>query len=113
MGDLDGRSNKLKRNAGWEAKVTIIVHDGTEGKVANATVGGHWDGEGANSVSCVTGANRKSAGNCAIVLSPLNNGVDSVTFTVDSITAAGYIYYDADNHDPDGDSDGTSITVSR
>jgi translation initiation factor IF-2 len=35
-----------------------------------------------------------------------------VTFTVDTITLSGATYAPADNHDPDGDSSGTVITVS-
>ncbi len=112
MGDLDGKTKKLRRNAGWQVKVTIIVHDGTEGAVARATVYGHWNDDGGTSVSCLTGAKRKSGGKCSISLAPLDNGVDSVSFTVDAIAADGYTY-NAANHDPDGDSDGTSITVTR
>jgi hypothetical protein len=31
--------------------------------------------------------------------------------TIDSVSAAGMTYQASANHDPDGDSDGTSITV--
>jgi len=36
----------------------------------------------------------------------------NVVFTVTGITATGS-YQSLDNHDPDGDSDGTAITVTR
>jgi hypothetical protein len=34
-----------------------------------------------------------------------------VTFTVSNVTLAGNTYNASANHDPDGDSNGTSITV--
>ena len=51
-------------------------------------------------------------GQCSVVKGNLKFDEASVTFTVDSVTAAGYSYAPAANHDPDGDSDGASITVS-
>jgi hypothetical protein len=37
----------------------------------------------------------------------------SVTFGVVNVAQATLTYKSADNHDPDGDSNGTSITVSK
>jgi hypothetical protein len=37
----------------------------------------------------------------------------SVTFRVTSVTYPGAMYASGANHDPDGDSDGTSIVVAR
>ena len=39
--------------------------------------------------------------------------VSSVTFTVTDVSHASLAYQAADNSDPDGDSDGSSITVSK
>jgi hypothetical protein len=36
-----------------------------------------------------------------------------VTFTVSSVVKTGYTYMPASNHDPDGDSNGTAITVHK
>jgi hypothetical protein len=36
-----------------------------------------------------------------------------VSFSVDSVEIAGHAYSPGDNHDPDGDSDGTTISVSK
>jgi hypothetical protein len=36
-----------------------------------------------------------------------------VRFAVTNDALAGFIYKPADNHDPDGDSDGTTITITR
>jgi hypothetical protein len=39
--------------------------------------------------------------------------VASATFTVSSATHVSLTYQASDNHDPDSDSDGTSITVNK
>jgi hypothetical protein len=41
------------------------------------------------------------------------DGGSSVTFAVDGVAHSSLTYDATDNHDPDGDSDGTSITVSK
>ncbi len=43
----------------------------------------------------------------------LSNKEIKVTFTVQDVAHPAFVYQPADNADPDGDSDGTSITVSR
>jgi hypothetical protein len=37
----------------------------------------------------------------------------SVSFSVTSLQLSGVTYTAADNHDPDGDSTGTAVTISR
>jgi PKD repeat protein len=106
VGDLDGAS-ALVRNK-WEATVTITVHDQNENPLANATVAGTWSAGATGGAECTT----DGSGQCRVVKGNLKASVISVTFTVDGVTRAGYSYAPADNHDPDGESDGTSITVS-
>lgn len=67
---------------------------------------GDWSAGG--SASCDTGAN----GRCTVSLS-LRNNVSQTTFIVSDISVSGAVYDSLKNHDPDGDSDGTSITVVR
>jgi hypothetical protein len=43
----------------------------------------------------------------------LRKGIASVTFTVTDVALAGDAYVAGANHDVDGSSDGTSITVMR
>ena len=53
------------------------------------------------------------AGQCPSDWTPyLLNRNKSVAFTVDSV-ASSLQYQSADNHDPDGDSDGTTITIVK
>ena len=41
------------------------------------------------------------------------NAQGLVTFTVDNLSLAGYGYQPGDNHDPDGESDGTTVTLAQ
>ena len=105
VGDLDGSVKTVKRN--WSVKLTVFVHDAAEGLLADAVVGGTWSGGVAGSGSCVT--SRK--GKCTVSSANIANAQGSVTFTVDDLSLAGYGYLPADNHDPDGESDGTTVTI--
>jgi hypothetical protein len=108
VGDLDGSSTAAPRNR-WNASVTITVHDETEAPVANATVDGTWSGGVTGGASCVTGA----SGQCSVSKTNIKGNVASVTFTVDDVTHTSNTYDSGANHDPDGDSDGTSIIVYK
>ncbi len=88
-----------------KVSVEIHVHDSAHNPVAGATVRGQWSGD-IGSASCVTG----QTGSCAAQTGPLASP-GSVTFTVAGIADAGEPYEPILNHDRDGDSNGTSITV--
>lgn len=85
--------------------VEVHVHDSAHNPIAGATVSGQWTGD-IGSASCVTGR----TGSCAAQTGPLAPP-GKVTFTVTGIADAGEPYKPILNHDLDGDSDGTSITV--
>jgi hypothetical protein len=106
VGDLDGEA-KGKRN--WSAKVTAYVHDGDENLIDGATVSGYWNGDHADMSSCVT--NRK--GKCSVQSPRLSLEDMSITFIVDNVVHDTLSYEDTANHDPDDDSDGTSIALSK
>lgn len=104
VSDLDRASTN---NGGtWTATVTIEVKDGAGSLRAGALVAGRWGT--ASNVSCTTGA----GGRCSVATSAQKK-VGSVTFTVTNVTASGLDYAPDRNGDPDGDSDGTTITVSK
>jgi len=108
VGDLDGSSDLKGKSGRWEVFVTVTIHDENCDLVANATVTGDWSGATTGTVSGTTGSDGTvtfSTGNMS--------GGDSVTFTVTGVTHDTLTYDSAANHDPDGDSDGTSITVSK
>jgi PKD repeat protein len=102
IGDLDGLG--AKSNSGWKATVTALVHNQNHVPVSGATVSGTWSNGGSG--SCRTG----TTGTCSISKDKLTAA--SVTFTVTSVSLIGYTNA-APDLDPDGDSKGTSITISR
>ena len=107
VGDLDGASTN--QGSTWTAIVTITIHDGTENGVADATVSGTWS----NGVSGTSQCTTDTSATCTVSQSGIAKRNGTVTFTVDDVTHATLTYQSADNHDPDGDSDGTTINVSK
>jgi hypothetical protein len=105
VGDLDG-SAAPDRGPKWTATVTIVVHDENEGLVADATVTGAWSDGASGGAECTT----DGSGQCSV--SKANLRSSSATFSVTSIDHAALAYDPVANHEPDGDSNGTAITVS-
>jgi PKD repeat protein len=83
------------------------VHDGSHAPVAGATVYGEWSEGAGGSSDCQT----DESGRCTVEKTGIPKNVGSVVFTVTDVNLDGATYEDADNHDPDGDSNGTRITV--
>lgn len=110
VGDLDGTASN--DGSGWSAIVEITIHDQNHQPLNGATVTGSWSRSGVLSNTCTTG-DLGGNGTCIVLLSGLRKGVKSVTFTVTGVTLAGVTYQATSNHDVDGSSNGTSITVSR
>jgi subtilisin family serine protease len=108
VGDLD-RSTVISGKT-WTAKVTIRVENAAHAALSGATVTGSWSAGATGTATCTTSA----AGTCTVQLTKLSRAtVASVTFTVTNVTRSGGTYAPASNHDPDGDSTGTSIVVPR
>lgn len=106
VGDLDGSSSPGNRNR-WEASVIVTVHDASENPLSGANVSGTWSNGISGSDSCVT----DSAGTCSITKSNIKSNVSSVAFSIDAVSHASMQYEPLANHDPDGDSNGTSISI--
>ena len=108
VGDLDAVSSQAGNK--WQATVTITVCDADQAPVADATVSGSWSGGYSDAATCTTDGN----GQCSLTTGEIGGkSKTSVTFTVDGVTHATLTYQAADNADPDGDSDGTTITVNK
>jgi subtilisin family serine protease len=103
VADLDGSRTVAKRN--WTATVTITVKDANGNLVSGVKVDGMFN---TTAVSCTTGTN----GQCSSSAT-LKSTVASVTYSVTNLTASGYYYDATGNSDPDGDSNGTSITIYK
>ena len=105
VGDLDG-SSAWVTSTRWRARARIKVDDASHATVAGATITGTWTG--GKTVSCTTGTN----GRCTVA-NRYRKARAAATFTVTSIAKNGITYTPASNHDPDGDSTGTAITIAR
>ena len=110
IGNLDATTSRNGSN--WSATVEITVHDADHNPLNGATVVGHWSVLGLNSDTCTTG-DLGGNGTCTVLFPSLKKNVFSVNFTVVSVTMAGRTYDRTLNHDPDGDSNGTTIRVNR
>jgi subtilisin len=108
VGDLDRASTRQqKKNATWTAFVRVEVHAADETPVEHATVTGLWAHGVTGESSCTTDA----TGTCEVSYPGIpHKEVGNVLFTVEDVSLSGYVY-DAANHDPDGNSDGTTIRV--
>jgi hypothetical protein len=107
IGDLDAFSTANKNV--WTAHVTIGVHDTNHRAVAGAVVTGSWGDGASGGATCTTG----TSGTCVVVSDPVRKREGNVTFTIDSIAASGLSYAAGQNHNPDGDSNGTMIVVGK
>lgn len=104
VGDLDGKITQQQTT--WTATVAITVHDSGHSPLANVPVSASWN-DGA-AVSCTT----DTTGRCLLSKSRIPRKT-SVSLTVSNAVDGKHSYTPADNHDPDGDSNGLTITVSR
>lgn len=107
VGDLDG--NSINNGRTWAAEVTILIVDAAGSPVSNATVDGAWSGGASGPASCTT----DGSGTCTVVASGILKRDGTATFTVNDVTHSTLTYDASANTDPDGDSDGTSITLSK
>jgi VCBS repeat-containing protein len=107
VGDLDGVTivNALTR---YTIRITVRVHDATEGPVSGVTVNGTWSGGTLGGVSCKTDA----TGSCLLTKGNIDRAAGNVTLTITKLTLSPIgVYVPASNHDPDGDSNGSFIVI--
>ena len=107
VGDLDRAS--ANNGSTWTAMVTIRVHDSSHGAVSGALVSGSWSNGATGAASCTT----DSTGACSVSKAGIPKRTSSVLFSVSGATHSSLTYSSAANHDPDGDSNGTAITVLK
>jgi hypothetical protein len=106
VGDLDGFSSNGGRT--WSATVEVTMHDANHNPLDGVTVTGEWSRDGLNSTICTTGE-LGGNGSCIFLFPGLRN--KRVQFSV--VSVSGGVYVSAANHDDDGSSDGTTITVIK
>jgi predicted extracellular nuclease len=106
IADLDGVGVQIVGR--WLAVAIIYVHDEDGRPIVGATVHGTWFGDSVTPVSCTTG----STGRCSVSTTAYRRR-NEVTFQVDDVVHPGAPYDPSANQDPDGDSDGTTLTVTQ
>lgn len=107
VSDLDASSAKSGRR--WRATVTINVVNWNGDPEYLTEIRGTWSGGATGTGSCVTDIN----GSCQITSNRISRRTSSATFSVSDVIDNTFVYDPSRNTDPDGDSDGTSITVSK
>ncbi len=107
IGDLDGSGTR--NGAFWNASVEVLVLDNVGSTISGALVQGAWNAGTLPLASCTT----DTTGRCTILSGNIDRTVTSVTFTVSGVSHGSYTYDSGANTDPDGDSNGTVITISR
>jgi hypothetical protein len=111
IGDLDTTNDGSRRGLWW-LEYTILVHDAAENPVANAQVEFFWSDSEETPRYCWT----DDSGLCRDEFGEIVTGYQyasfmcELTLTVVDILHDSLLYEASENHDPDGDSDGTSIT---
>lgn len=105
VGDLDAIGRRISGNF-WQATVTIRMRDTANSPVPSARVSGLFD-DGSTVFQCTT----NTTGACNVV--GYQYFRRCLTFTVANVTHATLQYRPLENTDPDGDSNGTRITVCR
>ena len=105
VGDLDGARTTVK--SGWRATATIRVYSAQETPVAGVVVSGRWSNS-TSTLTCTTDA----LGACSMTSGQLKSE-SSVRLTVTGLQSTGTAYLSSASHDPDGDSGGTWIDISR
>ena len=105
VGDLDGSRTGAQKS--WSANVTIGLHTENHGGAAGVTVTGVWD-DGSPG-TCTT----DGYGRCSVSRGATPPKMSSVSFTVTGATHSSFVFSPGSNHDPDGDSNGTTMVIRR
>jgi hypothetical protein len=104
VGDLDGKAKDA--GGSWRAVVKTLVHDDNHLPVSGVLV--TYEVPNFGTQTCTTPA----SGVCEISI-VIRDVAPNKTFTVGTLGKFGIGYVPAGNHDPDGDSDGTTIVVNQ
>ena len=103
IGDIDGEA-RLRKNGIWQAHVTVVVHGTNEDPVHHAKVEASWTtAQGSDIASCRV----RRDGTCKLRSSRFGSDISDVTFRVTDISLDSMTYSASENHESDGDSDGT------
>ena len=108
VGDLAGFGSRVDRRT-WIATAQVSVHDYLHSGYEGVRVTGRWSGGLSGETVCVS----DSSGLCEFDVTVTSKKVKKATFTVTGLASENDDYVDTENHDDDGNSDGTSIAIAR
>lgn len=109
VGDMAGFGQSIDRRT-WTATARVSIHDYMHTSLSGVTVSGLWGGGVTGNASCTT----DSSGVCQVSILVSGKKIKSVAFTVSNLDpSGGESYVSAQNHDDDGNSDGTSINIAK
>lgn len=111
VADLDGSTIPLAEGK-WRAVVSILISDENGAPVDGAAVSATWTWIREGKQEQKTGACTTSGGGLCTITSNVFEKATSVTFAVTGVSHT-LTYDETANTDPDGDSDGTSITINQ
>jgi hypothetical protein len=112
VGDLDAIT--MVSGSTWAATVEVTVHDAAHQPLNGATVVGSWTGAGGLASNTCTTGDLGGNGTCIMLAPGLSlKTKKSVSFSVTSVTMSGKSYQSSANHDPESNSNGTTIKVNR
>ena len=107
IGDLDAVSSPAG-GATWNATVTMTVHDENENLLSGVKVYLKWSTGSPRIDNCIT-----DVGGVCTVSKEVSTSQDSIILVVSNATKTQFTYQAGANHDPDGDSNGVFITLSK
>jgi hypothetical protein len=109
VGDMAGFSQSIDRRT-WSATARVSIHDHLHTGLSGVTVSGLWGGGVTGNATCTTDA----SGVCDVSIAVSGKKIKQVSFTVLNLhPAAGDSYVSEQNHDDDGNSDGTLIVIAK
>ena len=107
VGDLDNASTATSSTT-WLPRVTVTILDANGAPVVGANVMGTFSRH-TGWVTCTSQAD----GTCTLGYFSFSRSVKSTVVTVTKVVAVSSTYAPKTNSDPDGDSNGTTITLTR
>ncbi len=105
VGNLTGSATSQKNT--WSPYVTVQMHGANHQVVSGIQVTATWSN--GSTQSCATGTD----GSCWFALDLLPNKTSVATLTITAAVSSMWLYKPVANHDADGSSNGTVITVRR
>jgi len=106
VGNLDGFATSGVDT--WSASVRVTAHDWRHIPLNGVTVRGSWNS--GPEIQCVTAdVEGVGPGTCTLTLASISNFTRNASFGMSGMSAAGYAYKPAANHDPDGSSNGFGL----